>query len=54
MLRFASALLLACTTAKKICTSDADCKNGQLCNLALDGGVCDKPLDSLVVELVGA
>ena len=67
MLRFASAFLLACTTAKKVCRTDDDCDGTKRCNTEIDVdditklvngepalGACDRPLDALVVELVGA
>ena len=65
MLRFASAFLLAYTTAKKFCRTDDDCDGIKRCNTEIDvgtktvdddpaKGVCDRPLDALVVELVGA
>ena len=64
MLRFASAFLLACTTAKKFCITDDDCDGTKRCNTEIDvgtktvngepaKGACDRPLDALVVELVG-
>ena len=52
MLRFASAFLLACATASQQCDDDSKCKKGKRCNL--DEGVCEKPLDALVVTLVGS
>ena len=56
MLRFASAFLLACATAK-LCTTDANCTDeDKKCkiNPGAESGVCRKFEEALVVQLVGA
>ena len=54
MLRFASAFLLACATAK-LCTTDANCTDeNKKCKITEGSGVCRKFEEALVVQLVGA